>query len=151
MGKLSERLAGYPTIGIDTSIFIYLFEDHPTYRPLAEEVLSGVESGQWRAITSVITLMEIGVRPLQSGRQGVARRYEALLVNFPNLMVVDINRDVARRAAYLRAEYRLRPADALQVAACLWGGARAFVSNDRQLARIQALLPVIVLDDTVTI
>jgi predicted nucleic acid-binding protein len=65
---------------------------------------------------------------------------------FPNLDVVDITRDVARRAAQLRAGYRLRPADALQVAAALLHGATAFVTNDRQLARVDALT-VIVLDE----
>jgi predicted nucleic acid-binding protein len=33
------------------------------------------------------------------------------------------------------AEYRLRPAGALHVAACLEQGATAFLSNDRELRR----------------
>jgi predicted nucleic acid-binding protein len=44
-----------------------------------------------------------------------------------------------RRAAELQAGYRLRPADALQVAACLEQGATAFLSNDRELRRITDL------------
>ena len=66
---------------------------------------------------------------------------------FPHLTLMDVTRDVARRAAQLRARYRLRPADALQVATALVHEATAFVSNDRQLARLAPTLDVIILDD----
>jgi predicted nucleic acid-binding protein len=70
-----------------------------------------------------------------------------LLIHFPHLVLVDVTRDVARRAAQLRAHYRLRPAGALQVAAALDHGATAFVTNDRALARLNELLDVIVLEN----
>jgi predicted nucleic acid-binding protein len=53
-----------------------------------------------------------------------------------------------RCAAELRASYRLRPADALQVAACLVYGATAFLTNDRDLRRIGDL-QVLLLEDFV--
>jgi RecA-family ATPase len=58
-----------------------------------------------------------------------------------------VTRDVARRAAQLRARYRLRPADALQMATALVHGATAFVTNDRQLTRLAPVLDIITLDD----
>ena len=147
MGRLSERLAASPVIGLDTSIFIYHFEEHPSYFDLTQKLLAGVESGQWYAVTSLITLMELIVRPLQLKRQDIARKYEALLVNFPNLDVVELDRETIRRAAQLRANYRLRPADALQAAASLVHSATAFVTNDGRLKCLHPLLEVVVLDD----
>ena len=47
----------------------------------------------------------------------------------------------------LRAQYRLRPADALQLATALLGGATLFVTNDRDLTRVTPILPVLVLED----
>ena len=91
--------------------------------------------------------MEIIVKPRSLGRNEIARKYEALLMNFPNLEVVDIDRDLIRQAARLRAEYRLRPPDALQVSACLLGGAEVFISNDRKISRLREKLDIIVLDD----
>ncbi len=91
----------------------------------------------------MITLMELTVRPWQIGRADVARKYEALLVNFPNLTIVDIDRQVARHAAELRAGYRLHPADAIQVAACLIHGAQTFVTNDRRLANLSLPLSIV--------
>jgi predicted nucleic acid-binding protein len=58
-----------------------------------------------------------------------------------------VNPPVARRAAQLRAEYSLRPADALHVATSLVAGATAWITNDRGLRRLSSLIAVIVLDD----
>ncbi len=70
-----------------------------------------------------------------------------MLAHLPHLTLMDVTRDVARRAAQLRARYRLRPADALQMATALMYEATAWVSNDRQLARLAPALDVIILDD----
>ena len=146
MERLDERLAGHTRIGLDTSVFIYHFESHPRYLPVTQALLHAVQSGQWTAVTSTVTIMEVTVRPWQLNRPAVAREYEALLSHFPNLDVADVTRDVARQAAQLRASYRLRPADALQVATALVHGATAFITNDSQAARVDRLA-VVVLDD----
>jgi len=149
MGQLSERLATHAIIGLDASVFIYHLEAHPVYLSLTQELLAGVEAGRWTAVTSAITVMELTVRPWQLDRPAVARAYEVLLVHFPHLTVADVTRDVARRAAQLRARYRIRPADALQVATALVHGATAFVTNDQGLARLSPALDVVILDNVV--
>jgi predicted nucleic acid-binding protein len=147
MEGFRERLAGHAVLGLDTNVFIYQFEAHPRYLPLTRELLSGVEHGKWTAVTSVLTVMELTVRPWQMDRPGVAREYEALLVHFPHLTLADVTRDVARRAAQLRARYRLRSADALQAATALLHEATVFVTNDRELARLASVMDVIVLEE----
>ncbi len=57
-----------------------------------------------------------------------------------------MNDDIARRASFLRAEYGLWPADALQVAACLQYGCRVFVTNNRRLKRLQPVMSIILLE-----
>lgn len=147
MGQLSKRLGSFSRVGLDTSVFIYHFEKHPVFSPLTQELLSSIETGVRKGITSSITLMEIIVKPLSLGRNNIARKYEALLMNFPNLKVVDLDRDVIRQAARLRVEYRLRPPDALQVSACLLHGAEAFITNDHQLDRLKEKMNIVILDD----
>jgi predicted nucleic acid-binding protein len=149
MDRFRERLAGHAVIGLDTTVFITHLEGHPHYEPLTQELLAGVEAGRQGAVTSTITVMELTVRPWQLNLLAVAREYEALLIHFPHLTLMDVTRDVARRAAQLRARYRLRPADALQVATALVHEATAFVSNDRRLARLAPMLDMIILDDFV--
>ena len=147
MGRIAESLTGCKVIGLDTPVFLYHFESHPDYSPLTRELLDGIERGKWEGVTSMITLMETTVHPWQAGREDVARKYEALLVNFPHLIFAPVDREVARIAAQLRARFQLRPPDALQAAAALVHGAQAFVTNERHLERIGSLLKVVILDD----
>lgn len=142
-----DALFPYQSVGIDTAVFIYHLENHPTYISLTQQLFSRVEAGGMNGWTSTITLMEIAVRPYQVNKEDIARKYEALLASFPNLHIVDINRDIARRAAQLRAEFRFRPPDALQIAACLVHQVPAFVTNDRRLGIVRKLMDVIILDD----
>jgi predicted nucleic acid-binding protein len=143
---LSDSLGRHQVIGIDTSIFIYKFEASPAYVDLATVALDALARGEFRGVTSVLTVMEICVRPLQFGREDAADEYETLLNTFPHLTVVDVTRPVGRRAAVLRAAYRLRPADAVQVASCLELGATAFLTNDKGLTRVSEL-EVLLLDN----
>ena len=77
----------------------------------------------------------------------VAREYEAILVHFPNLSIIDVDRIAARNASQLRAKYNISPSDALQIAASLSFGAKAFLTSDKKLSKIRELIDVVVLDD----
>ena len=147
MARLTKALKSHARIGLDTSVFIYHVEDHPRYRELTQEILGAVEDGRPSGVTSVVTLMELTVHAWREGRSAVARQYEALLVHFPHLLLAEVTRDVARRAAQLRARYDVRPADALQAATALVHGATAFITNDRRLSRLAPTMDVLVLDD----
>lgn len=146
MDGLNEQLARHTIIGLDTSIFIYHLEAHPTYLARTKVILGAVQSGQCSGVTSVITLMELTVLPWRLQKPAVAHEYEALLINFPHLYAAEVTRDITRQAAQLRAHYNLKPADALQVATALHYQATAFFTNDRQLRRLSDKLEIIVLD-----
>lgn len=146
MADLQRRLSNHKIIGIDTSIFIYHFEAHSTYQPVTTTILYNIQTGQQRAIISTVALMELTVHPWRAKQPQVARHYEALLVHFPHLTLVDVTRDVARKAAQLRAAFKIRPADALHVASALTHQATAFVTNDKGVLRLNAQLDVILLD-----
>lgn len=149
MATLEEALAAHDLVGLDTSVFIYHLEAHARYEPLTSRVLYGVQSGEREAVVSVVALMELTVHPWRQDKPLVARHYETVLLHFPNLQLVDVNREIARRAAQLRASYQVRPADALHVATALVKGATAYVTNDRLLTRLNPLLTIVLLDDFV--
>jgi predicted nucleic acid-binding protein len=145
---IADTLAAHKRVGLDTSTFIYHVEAVAGYALPAGSVLRQMADGAFRGFTSVVTLMEIAVRPMQLGRPDIAATYEVFVEQLPNLTIVDIDRTVARQAAELRAKYRLHAADALQVAACLGLEATAFATNDKGLRRVQEL-DVLVLDEFV--
>lgn len=146
MGNLTRRLSGHKVLGIDTPVFIYAFEDSPRFGAAALAALERVESGTVAGVTSVLTLLELSVRPLRLGRPDVADDYEVLISQFPNLSVEVIGLEAARKAAELRAAHGLSPADALQVGTCLCAGATAFLTNDLRLKRLPEI-EVIGLED----
>ncbi|MGI8913372.1 MAG: type II toxin-antitoxin system VapC family toxin [Chloroflexota bacterium] len=149
MDDLATTFERHVRVGIDTSIFIYHIEAFPRYAVVAGAALTALADGRYAGITSVLTLMELAVKPLQLGRPEVADEYELLLGGFPNLSIANVDRLTSRRASELRAAYRLRPADAVQVGTSLRHGATAFLTNDRDLRRVKEL-QVIVLDDYVS-
>ena len=146
METVGPQLAPHMLVGIDTAVFIYLFEDSPEYAQIARSVLLQVQSGTTRAVTSTVTLMEITVKPLQLGNVEVADTYVLLVSRFPNLSVAPIDANTARLAASFRAKYNLRPADALQLGACQQAGTSAFVTNDKTLRRVDEM-EIFILDD----
>ncbi len=146
MDDFRTRLADHAILALDTSVFIYQFESHPRYMPLVSTVLGQIQSGHNHGVTSVIALMELTVHPWRHGRSTVAREYEVLLANFPNLTMLDVDRDIARQAAQLRARYNVQPADALHAATAICHKASGLVTNDRRLERLRELIDIIVLD-----
>ena len=147
MDHIRRQLAKHSLLALDSSIFIYHFEANLTYLPLTEVILSTIADGTCQGIISTVTIMEVTVWPWKQNRGDVARQYELLLANFPNLTIVDVSRDIARKAAQLRALYNVRSADALLVATGLVNGATAWISNDTQLRRLASELEIFVLDD----
>jgi predicted nucleic acid-binding protein len=143
---LAAALHGHQRVGLDTSIFIYQIEGSTRFAEPAGIALDELARGAFEGVTSVLTLMEIAVKPLQLERPGVADEYEIVVATYPHLLVVDIDRAIARRAAGFRARYRLRPADALQIASCVEFEATAFLTNDKGLRRVDAF-QVILLED----
>jgi len=83
------------------------------------------------------------VKPLQLGRQDAADDYETLLSYFPNLELEPISRAILLEAAALRARYRLRTPDAIQLATAFKSGATLAITNAeawQHIAGIETLL-----------
>jgi predicted nucleic acid-binding protein len=146
MTMRESALAGVTRLGLDTAPIIYFVEAHPRYDALVTRVFQRIASGVITGITSVISLTEVLAQPIRRGQAQLAQRYDNLLLNSANLVVMPIDVDVARRAAGLRAQYSLRTPDALQIAVALAAGCQAFLTNDKNLKRV-AELQVLILDE----
>jgi predicted nucleic acid-binding protein len=128
---------------IDTSVWIYHFEQPPQFGATAGRIIEDLEAGKFRGVASELTLLELTVRPLQLGRQDVADDYEVLLGYFPHFELEPISRDILVEAAVLRARHRLRTPDAIQLATGLRAGATLAFTNDgawRDLPFIKVLI-----------
>lgn len=141
---MSVRFPGaHKRVLIDTSVWIYHLEQNPQFKGPAGRVIEALEANRFRGIGSELTLLELMVRPLQLGRQDVADEYELLLGYFPHLELHPVSRDVLVEAAGLRARYKLRTPDAIQLATGIRCGATLAVSNDegwRNLAFMETII-----------
>ena len=68
------------TVGVDTSPFIYLVEEHPAYLDLVAEFFSAVNAGQIIAVTSTVTLLEVLVQPFRRRADHLANDYQQALL-----------------------------------------------------------------------
>lgn len=144
--KLDDALKGVSKLAFDTSPIIYFVEANPSYDKLVSNIFSRIAAGELEGWTSVITLSEVLVQPIVTGRADLQRAYRDLLLSSSNFHTVPITARVAESAAGVRAVYGLRLPDAIQVAFALDAGCQAMVCNDRLMSRVKELT-VLVLDD----
>jgi predicted nucleic acid-binding protein len=124
---------GPGNVRFDTSVFIYYIEESPEYLPAIAPLFQDADDGKRKLIASAVTPLEVLVVPYRAGNHVLAERYEALLTRSRGVRLIDMTRDLLRRAAQLRAAFGIRTPDALQVAAALTAGCAAFITNDRRL------------------
>lgn len=146
-GRVFERYYGH-RVALDTMLFIYHLEERVPYVALTASLLRAIEQGYIQGVASSLVFMEVLVRPYREGRTDLAARYQSLLEAFPHLTIVPFGKDEASRAATLRAEFpSLRPADAIVLATALSQNAQVFVTTDKRLRVVQAVIEIIVLED----
>src|SRR5215510_11542331 len=146
MSTIDETLVGVTSLGFDTAPLIYCVERHPVYVDIMREFVQRVDTGAVLGYSSMVTLTEVLTQPQQKGDATVEREYRDLLLHSRNFTLLPIDPVIAERAADLRARYRFRTPDALQIAAALTAGCQAFLTNDPRLKRTRELR-VLVLDD----
>jgi predicted nucleic acid-binding protein len=139
-------LAEVKRLFLDTSPFIYLVERHPAYLEVCRTVFERIDRGDITGISSVITLTEVLPVPIRDNNHRVEKAYRDILIGSRNFSLIVIDSDIAQHAAHLRAQYRLRAPDALQLAAALAAGCDAFLTNDRGLIRVTEVKILIVSD-----
>lgn len=135
--RLAADLARYKGVGLDSSILIYHLEDLAPYAELTELIFTLLAKGEFSAILSTISVTELLVKPMASGREDRIEACERFLQGLPHTEIVAPDYEIAEEAARLRGRYGLRPPDALLLSTALKGGAEAFLTNDVGLKRVE--------------
>lgn len=133
-----------------TALAAYLDDSEATHAVTRHILAEFVATGRNPAVISMITVMELLVRPLRESPPG-QHTLLAFLRNHPNLEVVPVDLQVAQDAAFLRAAQRLSPPDALVVGTGLAAQVGHLVTNDRKwatkLSSMEARIRVLTLSD----
>ena len=126
-------------IGIDTSILIYLLEEHPTHATNARRLFERLEKGSFRAIFSIVGMIELLTGVKKKGRMDLAQDYKLLLSHLPNFDIYSIDEGIVDVASNLRATYSIRTPDAIHLATAITKKADVFLTNDRALKKVKEI------------
>lgn len=130
------------TVLVDTAPFVYILEANTRFAERFTGLFEDAASGRLHIALSSITLAEVLTGPWQARKAALAKRYEKALGQY---RVVPVSPAIAALAAQLRAQYRLKLPDAIQLATALEIGAHALVTHDRDFSRVRDL-PVLMAD-----
>jgi predicted nucleic acid-binding protein len=133
--SLTDSIPAGDRLLLDTTVLAAYFDATDETHPAARHVLDQlVASGRNPAVVSMITVMEILIRPLRASPPG-HHTVLAFLRNHPHLDCVPVDLQVAQEAAHLRAAKRFAPPDALIVGTGLAAQVGVLVTNDRSWQR----------------
>ena len=134
--KVPRLWAGLPQgamVMVDTAPFIYVLESYPLFCDQFLGLFEAAAKGDLTIALSTITLAEILTGPFKAGHTALAKRYEKSLSCYN---VIPVSAPIAALAAQLRAQYRLKLPDAIQLATALDIGATAFVTHGRDFSQL---------------
>ncbi len=143
---------GSPIV-LDSSAVLAYLNGTDAVAPAATIVINElVASGANAAVVSALLVTETLVRPFRAGTAGTAAvgTVETFLRHFPNLRIRDVDHDIAREAARVRALTGLKTPDAIVLATALTERIDIVVTNDDRwqtaIGRLGATLTLVHLD-----
>jgi predicted nucleic acid-binding protein len=117
---------------LDSNIVMYYIENPPHWGLAAEaRVVQLLDRGS-TLMVSDLTRMECRVRPLRAGNTKTLDEFDAFFSS-SRVHVTSLTAAVCDKASEIRAKHRIRPLDALHLAAALESRCDLFLTNDRQL------------------
>jgi len=126
-------------VGFDTMPLIYYIEENRSYLEVVDPFFEAIDRGEFKVVTSIITLLEVLVHPVRNGDVILAQRYRDLLFDTEGLSTMILDRTIAEEAARLRASHNIRTPDSIQMATAISEGASFFLTNDLRLPSLPNL------------
>jgi len=146
MTEFLDLISQKKIIGVDTMIFIYLFEENEDYFSLAKSFFKLVESGKVKAVTSIISLLETNsAKPLELQPEK-RDLYEKFFRKTKNLTTKEISFDICKKTSELRRKFHLQTPDAIQIATAIVNKADIFLTNDTKLKTFKEIQVVCLKD-----
>lgn len=125
----------------DASVLIYLIEGNEPFAQRVRSQLAAVSQAHpgLGAAVSRLSWLECRVGPLRQGDASTLALFDAFFAR-PDLVWVELGRDVVELATAIRVRHGLRTPDALQAASCLQlGPAHVLLTGDASFQRVQGL------------
>ena len=126
-------MTDFKKIYFDTSPFIYLLEKNPEYYDLVKQFFLDCYNDENELYTSTVTIEEYCIIPYRNSNQKIISDFYKLIKDM-DIKIIDVDSEVADRAARIRAEYKsFKGMDSLQLATACETECEVFLTNDKQL------------------
>ena len=116
-------------------MFIYFIEENELHLHKVHNLLEFLEKNGYEIITSTLTLGEILTKPYKENRLDLVETYKDF---FSQMELVELNNEITSLFAKVRADYRIKIPDAVQLASAVYAKAELFVTNDDGLSRFES-------------
>jgi len=128
-------------VNLDTNIFIAVKNQEP-YFEYCKKILDEIENKKFDAVMSTIVFMEILVGFFQNNEQIEANKFasKAML----NYELISVDHEIARKAANIRVQYKIKLPDAIISATTLLSECDFFITKNKPLLKklkIQKITP----------
>ncbi len=125
------KLEGSELVFVDTAPFIYFFEKHPKYLSFMERFFNDVYEKDIQVFTSIITYMEITTLPARLNNYQLVKKYRDYFTYSQNINLFPIDLVISEQAVRLRAKYKIKTPDAIQLGTAISCGADIIITNDK--------------------
>ncbi|MDP2822838.1 MAG: type II toxin-antitoxin system VapC family toxin [Sulfuritalea sp.] len=124
----------------DASALIYLIEGAEPFAAKARKELAVAAKTHpdLGAAVSRLSWLDCRVRPMKANDTATLATFDAFFAR-PDLIWVDLTRDVVELAAAIRVKTGLKTPDSLQAASCLQLGDHLFLTGDSAFRRVAGL------------
>ncbi|OFV93214.1 MAG: hypothetical protein A3H95_11210 [Acidobacteria bacterium RIFCSPLOWO2_02_FULL_64_15] len=138
---LRTRTAKHPRYTVDASVFVNAFNPHEDGHTESLALLAAIQERSDPIIVPTLLLPEIVSAVARASDDSVgALRYADATAALPHLTVVALSSAMARQAAELAADHRLRGADAVYVAIARRYGTTLVSRDEEQRSRAAAVV-----------
>lgn len=124
-------------IGLDTSVFVYHFDQHLEFGDAATQVLTNVAQGKYQAIFSSIGVIELLTGPKGIESEEFVNSQKQVIEQLDNFTVINTNKHIVLTASDLRAKYNISTPDAIHLATAIFLEADYFLTNDKKLRKVK--------------
>lgn len=144
--RFIRKLSEFRKVALDVMCFVYFFEANLKYSALCQVIFDLAEQNKLKLLTSILCYTEVQVVPKREKNIVLERKYRNIFSRLPNLEVILYDWEIAEKASTLRAKYKIKLPNAINLASGILAQAEAFITNDRTLLQVKEI-PVIVLED----
>ena len=138
------KLSSLQQIFLDTSPFIYYFEENPKYVDALTELWDQVYQHHISVVTSFISYIELLTLPEREGDHRLASRYREALTNSDHISIYPLNFLGADATVRFREAYNMKTPDAIQLATAEICGAELVLTNDAEWKKVETMNVVLV-------